>query len=161
MVAGRTAGPVAKLASPVVFGAVLLPAVVLSVWAASFLASNVFIRPDFYEGAMWPLIVMAPGAVIGAVVFAGAASITASLERLSRPKPLDHLRRCALLYLALVFLLGWVAVSYSPTGSNYAFSFQLQTMAVVVFAILADALVLFLKRRSNMSSTNITNNAGG
>jgi hypothetical protein len=34
-------------------------------------------------------------------------------------------------------------------------------MAVVVFAILADALVLFLKRRSNMSSTNITNNAGG
>ncbi len=147
-----------KLVSPVVHGAVLLPVVVLTVWTTSFLTSSVFIRPDFYEGALWPLIVTLPGAVIGAVVFAGVGRITASLERLSRPKIIDHIRRCALLYLAIVFLVGWVAVSYSPTGSNYAFAFQIQTMAVVVSAIFADALVLFSKNRSN---TNSTNNAGG
>lgn len=145
----------AKLVSPVAFGAVLVPAVVLSVWAASLLASNVFIRPDFYEGAMWPLIVMAPGMLIGLVVFAGVARITAAFERLSMPKALDHLRRCAILYLALVSLVGWMAVSYSPTASNFAFSFQLQFLAVVVSAILADALVLLTKNRSN------AHNAGG
>ncbi|MBA2691589.1 MAG: hypothetical protein H0U65_03725 [Rubrobacter sp.] len=148
----------AKFASPVVFGAVLLPTVVVAVWATSFLASNVFMRPDFYEGAAWPLIVMSPGAVVGAVVFAGISRIMLSLERLSRPRIADHLRRCALLYLALVFLVGWIAASYSPTGSNYAFAFQLQTMAVVLSATLIDALVLFSKSRSNMNSTN---NAGG
>lgn len=146
----------AKLVSPVVYGAALLPAVVLAVWAASLLTSHVFIRPDFYEGALWPLIVTAPGAVIGAVVFAGVGRITASLERLSRPKIVDHIRRCALLYLALVLLVGWVAVSYSPTGSNYAFAFQIQAMAVVLSATIIDALVLFMKHRSNS-----TNNAGG
>ncbi len=146
----------AKLVSPVVFGVLLLPAVVLSVWASSFLTNTMFIRPDFYEGTLWPLVVTLPGAVIGVVVFAGVARITASLERLSRPKALDHLRRCAPLYSVLVFVVGWVALSYTPTGSNYAFSFQLQTLAVVCSAILADALVLFTKNRSNS-----TNNAGG
>jgi hypothetical protein len=141
----------AKLASLVVFGAVLLPTVVLAVWMTSLLTNTVFIRPDFYEGALWPLIVVAPGAVIGIAVFAGVARITASLERLSRPRILDHIRRCALLYLAFVFVVGWIAASYSPTGSNYAFSFQLQLLAVSCAAILTDALVLFAKNRTNDS----------
>lgn len=145
-----------KFASPVVYAAALIPAVVIAVWTTSLLTSNVFIRPDFYEGAAWPLIVAAPGAVIGAIIFAGVGRISLSLERLSRPKALDHFRRCALLYLVLVFFVGWVAASYSPTGSNYAFAFQIQAMAVVLSAILIDALILFMKNRSNS-----TNDAGG
>jgi predicted Abi (CAAX) family protease len=139
-----------------VYGAVLVPAVVLAVWVASLVTNTVFIRPDFYDGAMWPLIVTAPGAVIGVLLFLGIARITASLERLSRPKKLDHIRRCALLYAALVFVVGWAAISYSPAGSNYAFSLQLQVLAVVLTALLADALVLFTKNRANS-----TNDAGG
>lgn len=147
-----------KFVSPVVYGAVLLPVVVLSVWATSFLTSHVFIRPDFYEGAVWPLIVTLPGAVVGAVVFAGVGRITLAFERLAHPTVLDHIRRGVLLYAVLVFLVVWVAVSYSPTGSNYAFAFQLQALSVVCSAIIIDALVLFSKCRTN---TNSPNNAGG
>ncbi len=128
-----------------------------STFMNSAVTSHVSIRPNFYEGAVWPLIATAPGVFIGAGVFADIGRVTLALERPARPKTLDCLRR-TLLYLVLVFLVGWVAASYPPTESNYALAFQFQALSVVVSAIIFDALILFLKRRSD---TNSTDNAGG
>lgn len=147
MVAGRTAGSAARLVSPVAHGAALVPSVVLAVWATSYLTSHVFIRSDFYEWWAWPLVVALPGAVVGGLAFAGVCRATLALERLARPAPRDHLRRSALLYAALSFLVFWLVASYSPAGSNYAFAFQIQLLSVVFPAIAVDALIL--KRRSN------------
>ena len=68
------------------------------------------------------------------------------LEKLQRPRIFDHLRRCAVLYLGLAFFgfLFLNAVYEGTTGSGP--SVLILALLCIVNAILADAIVLLLKR---------------
>lgn len=68
------------------------------------------------------------------------------LEGLSRPKLIDHLRRCAYLYVSFVILSALQIPEYAKTYRLPGYpgpEFQTQVLWLsIVFAILVDALVL-------------------
>ena len=92
------------------------------------------------------LYVVIKALIFGVVFFLGGWVLLA-LERLQRPKLVDHLRRCALLYL--LFAPGSVSffllVDLSDPGAGGSLAITLCIAAG--YAIVIDALLLLVTRR--------------
>lgn len=112
------------------------------------LAEPVYGRDDVVPGVDGMALITI-FAVVG-LISGGTGWVLVRLERLSRPKLTDHLRRCAYLYVLFAILTALQIPEYAKAYRLPGYpgpEFQNQVIWIgVVFAILADALVLSWRR---------------
>ena len=116
---------------------------------AATLAALLAVRTlEFNLGDSFPisLYIVVELLVSGAVLYVGGWALL-SLEELRRPRVLDHLRRCAFLYLVFVPLGILLAVFVGLDDPGGGGVLALAFCAVAGYAILIDALLLFIVRR--------------
>lgn len=112
------------------------------------LAEPVYGRDDVVPGVDG-LALITIFAVVG-LVSGSVGWVLMRLEGLSRPKPIDHLRRCAYLYVFFVILSALQIPEYAKANRLPGYpgpEFQDQLLWLgIVFAILVDALMLSVHR---------------
>ncbi|HEV2093337.1 MAG TPA: hypothetical protein VGR18_09265 [Rubrobacter sp.] len=130
----------AKISSPFAYLAFLLAAMFVGLLTVRTLEAG----PG--PGSPIFLYIIADLLAGGTVLYAGGWALL-SLEELAQPTILDHLRRCALLYLILV-PLGVVLLAFANFGDPGGGG-ALATMLCVAAgcAIVIDASLLFVVRR--------------
>ncbi len=146
MIGSRAVRVFTKILSPVVYAASVVLAALFTLGAWSRISS----LPD---QALSLIIALAPTfLLIGGITFGVCAWGLLLLERLQRPKVLDHLRRCALLY-PFVVLLGPLVFAFYDDDPGAGYSIAFDAFIFSTYAVLVDALILLLKRRRLINSS--------
>ncbi|QIN82477.1 hypothetical protein GBA63_07325 [Rubrobacter tropicus] len=141
MSAAQSRGVVVKIFSPLAYVAVLLAAILTALLTARTLESI-----WGYDVPVF-LFVGAELLVAGTILYIGARALL-QLEGLRRPRIVDHLRRCALLYALFVPLSALLValVDFGDPGGGGSLAIMLCFAAG--YAILVDTvLLLFVVRR--------------
>lgn len=135
----RSASGLMRFVSPLVYALALIPAVAVTVALGSLLSGLVG------RGALWYLLLVVAGLLVGAAVYGGMGRLLIAAERLRHSGFADHARRCALLYVVLAVTLLWGVSSYLSTGGvgwpTFATEMQLHILSVILAALTVDRLV--------------------
>ena len=130
----------AKIFSPLAYVALILAAILAALFTVRTLESGLGSESPIYVYVIGELLVS------GVVLYAGGSALL-SLEELWRPKVLDHLRRCAFLYLVFI-PLGTSLVAFVDLGDpGGGGSLAIMLCIAAGYAILVDAVLLFVARR--------------
>lgn len=150
--------PWAKLASPLAYALAFMPILVLNF--AALYGVNILVTlvwPEWYikSGYNPGEIALIAGAflttlLVFGVLFGGLGRLLLRWERVSMPGLIDHLRRCALLYGALLLLgsMFFWAVEFPPSSDvGFGYGVALLTFLCIAYSIVLDAALVFLERR--------------
>lgn len=136
MISSEQAGLGTKLATPVVYAIVFV--------LTAFLSITVLFEYDF---SSLPLIVFwALPMLLFALSFGVFGWGLLLLERLRRPTVLDHLRRCALLYVTLIPIASVLLLAIHSGNADAGYAIVLAVVLSAIYAIFVDALILFVAR---------------
>lgn len=153
--------PKVKVAAPVLYAAGIVPALVGLLFAMTFIeyfwGFNRF-NTIYANGDLGGAVSVA---LIGGLVFGPLVLGLLRLERSTWPGGLDHLRHCALLYplcasLLVVLLATYEANMNAPGGPAGGYVAAAGLFLISVWAVVVDALVILIKRRSSLTNHRST-----
>lgn len=127
-----------RAATPLIYATVFVVTLFLY-FATTFLTEILWLSGGIMFW-VWPFLVFG-------VVFGLYGSLLINLERLSRSRLMDHLRRSSLLYVGLMFIVSFMLLlTYlGENDSDYVVVFLGGIFAA--YTIFVDALILLLKHR--------------
>lgn len=136
-----------KVATPVFYALGCVP-VFLGVFLSVALLENSLWLSEltglYYVGDLVAIVTIF---MTGGLVFGLLGVEALRLERLRRTAFLDHLRHCALIYAGSLFSGFILFISYESQVGGLGYAYGIAIFAIGGYAVLANALTLFLSRR--------------
>ncbi len=130
-----------SILSPILYAAFLLP-------VAAGVIAYVYFLERYLGGLHHGVIrkgdvdILVAIALIGVPVLWLGNIVVSTLEQLDRPKPLDHVRQSALLYLALAASAYYLVVGYSEYRYSLGYGILFVVVILSACAVLANGLYL-------------------